>query len=249
MQAWPIENKRYNPVCIINMLELTIMSSLAKKTLSNTLLFFLGLALLIFLPSMTLNFWQGWVYLSVFYICVVLITIYFLKTDPKLMESRLKAGPTAEKEIEQKKIQTFTAICLLLLFVSCGLNQLYQWNSLNPIINLFANLFLIVGFAIVFLTFKINSHTSAVIEVDKNQKVISTGVYSLVRHPMYLGAVLILVATPLALNSLYSLFFSFAGIYGVILRLIAEEKYLTKNLSGYQGFCKKTRYHLIPFVW
>lgn len=176
------------------------------------------------------------------------ITIYLFKNDPKLLERRVNAGSTAEKEKSQKIIQAMASVCFCSIYIIAGFDYRFHWSSVSIYISLLANIFVILGFFIVFLVFKENSYTSAIIEVDKDQKVISTAPYALVRHPMYFGAILMLVFSSVALGSYWSLI-SVAALTFTIIRLLHEEKFLSKNLTGYDEYCEKVRYHLILFIW
>jgi protein-S-isoprenylcysteine O-methyltransferase Ste14 len=223
--------------------------NLSKKAFSGIFVFLVGLTLFIFLPAWDLFYWQGYLYLTVFSISVLLITFYFLKHDPKLIERRLNAGPTAEKDANQKVIQLFTGIALILLFVFSGFDHRLGLSSVSAFVVLLSNAVVLAGFVIVFLTFKVNSHASAIIEVEKNQKVISSGPYSVVRHPMYAGAVLLLFFTPLALGSVLGVVFVIPVIFGIVQRLLEEEKLLLRKLYGYAKYYRKTKFRLIPFIW
>ncbi|WP_088188920.1 isoprenylcysteine carboxylmethyltransferase family protein [Desulfosporosinus sp. FKA] len=225
------------------------MINLLGRTLAGFLMLIIALAAFIFLPAWTINYLQAWVYLLTFSISVILITLYLFKRDPQLLERRLKAGATAEKEKSQKAIQALANLFFCFVFIFAGLDFRFHWSRVPLNISLLANVFVVLGFYIVFLVFKENSYTSAIIEVDKNQKVISTGPYRLVRHPMYSGAILMMIFSPIALGSYWAVLFVMPLILTIVLRLLDEEKFLSKNLSGYTDYCKKVRYHLIPLLW
>ncbi len=207
------------------------------------------LGVLLFVPAWSVDFWQAWVFLFVFSIAVTAITLYFLKNDPKLIEGRLKAGPSAEKETTQKIIQAFASLFFILLIVVPALDHRFHWSEVPIHFVLVGDIFVLLGLLIVFLVFKENSYAAGVIEVGKEQKVISTGPYAIVRHPMYTGALLMLCFVPLALGSWWGLVFVFPMFVVIVLRLLDEEKFLSKNLPGYKEYCQKTRYRLVPFVW
>ena len=220
---------------------------LTIKTMLKVVAFFLVFAVFIFLPAGTFNFWNGWTFFAVFCISTLLITIYFLFKDPALIRRRIKSGETRK---EQKILQSISGFIFFVgLLVIPGLDFRFSWSSVPDVVIILSDIFVLIGFIIVFLVFRTNSYTSAIIEVSKGQKVISTGVYSIVRHPMYLGAVLILIFTPLALNSLWALIPALFICVFVVLRLLDEEKVLLNELDGYKEYCEKTRYHLIPFIW
>ena len=207
------------------------------------------LALALFLPAGSMAHWQVWAFLSVWTICVILITLYLIKYDKKLLESRVQAGPTAETQLSQKIIQALASLFFVALFIMAGLDFRFQWSSVAAVVSWISDGFIVAGFFIVFLVFKENSFTSAVIEVANDQKVISTGPYRIVRHPMYSGAFLLLLFVPLGLGSIIAVPFSLPLIAVIIIRLIEEEKFLVLNLAGYDEYQKKVRFRLIPFVW
>ncbi|MFD0678291.1 MULTISPECIES: methyltransferase family protein [unclassified Paenibacillus] len=219
---------------------------LKKKIYFRTLLFSIVFFIFLFLPAGSFNFWEAWIYFVIFLGSTFVINGYFLKRDPELIERRSNAK---EKEKEQKIFQTISGISFVGLLVLPGLDYRFDWSNVPLFIVFVADVIVLLGFSIVFLVFKENSYTSAIIEVNENQKVISTGPYALVRHPMYTGAMFIILFTPLALGSIWAVIPSITIIIFIVLRLLNEEKVLLKELKGYEEYCKKTRYHLIPFIW
>lgn len=205
--------------------------------------------LALFLPVWSLDYWQGWVYWINFFVCVSAISLYFIKKDITLIAKRLKAGPTAEKQRSQQVIQAIAALCFMLLLLIPPIDYHFHWSNVPVYIVILANIFVILGLATVFLVFRENTFTSAVIEVNENQKVISTGPYKIVRHPMYAGALLMLLFTPLALGSFWGLLAFIPMFLVITLRIVEEEKFLTINLPRYAEYCNKVRFRLIPFVW
>ncbi len=205
--------------------------------------------LLIFIPAGTLRFWQGWLFSMVFLASVVFLTFYFLKRDPHLIENRMKAGPGAEQRTGQKIIQAFTGTLAAILVIVPGLDHRYHWSSVPASIVILANTAVILGFLIIYWVFSENSFAASTIKVEAEQRVISTGPYRLVRHPMYAGGALLLLATPLALGSLWATPVAVAITIGIIVRLLDEERYLSANLPGYEAYCREVRYRLIPLVW
>lgn len=209
----------------------------------------IALWLALFVPSWSLDYWQAWIYWLLFLVSALAITFYFVKRDPKLIKSRIKAGPTAEKEAGQKIIQMLASIFFIVMLVVPSLDHHFHWSSVPVYLVVIADVFVVLGFLIVFLVFKENSHASGIIEVSEGQQVITTGPYGIVRHPMYAGAFLMLLFTPIALGSFLGVL-AVIPLFGIIvLRLIDEEKFLAKNLPGYIGYCQMTRYRLVPFIW
>lgn len=225
------------------------MNNLILRTIIGfiTLVLILGLAL--FLSAGSLNFWQAWVFLAVFSVCVILITAYLIKYDQRLLASRVKAGPMAETQKSQQIIQILASLFFIGLFIVPGLDFRFHWSNVPPVVSLIADGFVALSLFIVFLVFRENSYTSATIEVANEQKVITTGPYSVVRHPMYAGAFLLLIFTPLALGSWVGIPFALPVILVIVVRLLEEEKFLRATLSGYEEYRQKVRYRLIPFIW
>ena len=221
--------------------------TLVIETTLQIIVFFVVFAGLIFFSAGTLSFWYGWIFLTVFCISTLVITYYFLVKDPALIQRRIKPG---EERKEQKVFQTISGFLFFIgLLVLPGLDYRFSWSSVPTTIVILSNILILLGFLIVFLVFKSNSYTSATIEVSEGQKVVTAGVYSIVRHPMYFGAVLIILFAPLALDSLWALIPAFFICILVCLRLLDEEKLLMEKLEGYKEYCAKVRYHLIPFIW
>jgi protein-S-isoprenylcysteine O-methyltransferase Ste14 len=207
------------------------------------------LALCLFLSSGSFNYWQGWVFLAAFFIPSLAITFYFLKADPKLIQGRLKAGPIAEKQAIQKVIQGLASLFFILSLILGGLDYRFGWSHLPISLVRLGDGLVVLGFFAVFLVFKENSFASSVIRVRQKQKVISTGPYAFLRHPMYSGASLMLFGMPLALGSGWA-FIPILFLFAVIVaRLLAEEKFLSKKLPGYKAYCRKTPYRLVPYLW
>ena len=219
------------------------------KALIGLVFLLAALGFLIFLPAGTLSYHLAWIYLLAFAVSVILTTLYLFRNDPKLLERRLKAGATAEKENTQKVIQALANVFFCLVFIISGFDHRFHWSNVPEHFSLLADVFVLSGFYIVFLVFKENTYTSAIIEVAKDQKVISTGPYGLVRHPMYSGAILMILFSPIALGSYWAALCVLPLIFTIVLRLLDEERFLSKNLSGYTEYCKKVHYHLIPLIW
>jgi protein-S-isoprenylcysteine O-methyltransferase Ste14 len=224
------------------------MVDLGRRAFSGVAIMLGVLAIILSVSSWSLTFWQGWVYWLVFAVCVILITTYLLIYDPKLLERRLDAGPTAERESSQKIIQSVAGLLAIAFIVVPGLDHRFVWSELSPYVIAIGDVLVVCGFLIVFLVFRHNSFTSAIITVDRDQPVISTGPYAVVRHPMYAGALLIFLGTSLALGSAWSmlLFLPMTGV--IVQRMIAEEMYLCRNLVGYPEYCRKVRCRIIPLI-
>lgn len=223
--------------------------SLTRKAWEGITFFVVALALLLFVPAGTLWYWQGWIYLLVFSLSVISITLYLMKHDQELLQRRLKAGSMAETKKSQKLIQFVARIAFIALFVGSALDYRFYWSSVpNPII-IIGDVLVALGFFIVFLVFKENSFTAGTIEVDKKQTVISSGPYSIVHHPMYAGALIMLFGTPIALGSSAGLVAYPPMVAGSGWRLLDEEKFLSKELPGYTTYLKSVRWRLVPGIF
>jgi protein-S-isoprenylcysteine O-methyltransferase Ste14 len=204
---------------------------------------------LIFLPGWTLNYWQAWLFLFVFFASSLAITLYLMKADPELLERRVHGGSAAEKERSQKVIQRFAAMAFIATMVFPALDHRFRWSNVPLIGVLAGDLLVALGFFVVFLAFKENTFTSGIIEVAPEQKVISTGPYAIVRHPMYAGALVLLLGAPLALGSWWGLLTIVPMTIVLVWRLLDEERFLASNLAGYTGYQDKVRYRLAPLIW
>jgi protein-S-isoprenylcysteine O-methyltransferase Ste14 len=225
------------------------MNNLILKSFLGLVFLVLCLALALFLSAGSLGFWQAWVFLAVWTVCVGLITAYLVKYDQRLLASRVQAGPTAETQKIQQVIQSLASLFFIGLFIVPGLDYRFHWSVVPPALSWISDGFVALGFYFVFLVFKENSYTSAIIEVSTEQKVVTTGPYRVVRHPMYAGAILLLLFTPLALGSWVAIPFPLPLILVVAFRAREEEKFLRANLSGYVEYCQKVRYRLVPYIW
>ena len=225
------------------------MKSLTTQAFLGLVQLVVLIAILLFLPGWSFNYWQAWVFLAVFAISVFLITLYFLRKDPNLIQSRLKVGPVAEQQKSQKIIQALASIFFILPFIASSIDHRLGWSNVPVWVILLGDFLVALGLYIVFLVFRENTFTSATIEVKDEQKVISTGPYALIRHPMYSGAFIMLLGIPLALGSWWALVFVFLLFAAIVWRLLEEEKFLAKNLPGYTNYRQKVRYRLIPYIW
>ncbi|HUL42795.1 MAG TPA: isoprenylcysteine carboxylmethyltransferase family protein [Bacteroidota bacterium] len=211
------------------------------------LLLIMGLSL--FLAAGTLKYWEGWSYLLIFVLACVIITVYFLMKDPDLIRLRLKAGPMAEKRPVQKIIQLFTSLIFIAFFILAGLDHRFGWSNVPHPVVIAADIATALAFTFIFSVFRENSYTSGIIEIASRQHVISSGPYSIVRHPMYSGALALLVATPVALGSWWSLLLAVPMLILIILRVVDEEQLLRRNLSEYEEYCRQVPYRLLPRIW
>lgn len=219
---------------------------LNRKALFGLAKLLIWVGILVFLPAWSLHFWQAWIFWLILSASGSLINVYFLKRDPSLIARRL---PSAERESSQRIIQRFATVLFVTEIVVSGLDHRFHWSDVPPMLVVSGDLLVAMGFVAIFQVFKENSFASSIIEVNRTQSVISTGPYRIVRHPMYAGALLIAVFTPLALGSYWALLLFPLMSLTTMWRLLNEENFLARHLPGYDEYRLKTRYRLIPFVW
>ena len=225
------------------------MKNLNKKAFGGLLRLFIGLAVLLFLPAWTLDYRQAWIFLAVYSLPVLAGTLYLMKKDPKLLERRINAGPGSEKQRSQKILHFLVSKALIMAVVIPAIDHRYAWSAVPPYVVAAGDILVALGFLIVFFVFKENTFASAIIEVVNGQKVISTGPYALVRHPMYIGWLVTFLGVPLALGSWWGLFTIIPITLVIVWRLLDEETVLARNLPGYAEYRNRVRYRLVPFIW
>jgi protein-S-isoprenylcysteine O-methyltransferase Ste14 len=225
------------------------MDDLGKRAFLGLAKFQIALAAMIFLPAWSLTYWQGAVYWLLFGASLAVITLYFLRHEPSLVERRMRAGPAAESEPRQKLIQTINVALMAAIFILSALDDRFGWSSVASAVVLVADAAVLMGFFGMFLAFRANAFAAATVQIDQSQRVIDTGAYAFVRHPMYVGAILMFVATPPALGSWFGEI-PVALLIGMIAwRLLDEEAYLSKNLDGYSAYMRRVPARLVPGVW
>jgi protein-S-isoprenylcysteine O-methyltransferase Ste14 len=225
------------------------MNSLYIKALGGLFFVLLVMASLLFILAWTLDYWQAWTFLAIYFASSLAITLYLMKKDSKLLERRTSGGPTAEKEPAQRIIMSFTSLGFIGLIAFPAVDHRFAWSHMAPYVALAGDVLVVLGWCAIFLVFKENTFASAIIESAPDQEVISTGPYALVRHPMYAGAIVMLLGIPIALGSWWGLLPVIAIVPALLWRLFDEEKFLARNLPGYVEYQGKVRYRLIPLVW
>jgi protein-S-isoprenylcysteine O-methyltransferase Ste14 len=209
----------------------------------------LALIAMVFIPAGTLNYWQGWAYLVTAIFASVLYTIYLVKYDPALLQRRQQAGPSHEKEPAQKIIVLFIFAAFVTLIVFPPLDHRFGWSSVPWYVSVIGDALVALSFYFFYLVSKVNTYAAANVRVEEGQRVIDTGVYGLVRHPMYFGALFLIVGTPLALGSWWTLLLTPVFLLLLYFRIASEEKVLLRDLAGYAEYQRNVKYRLIPFVW
>ena len=219
------------------------------RILGRLLVVLLVMAAMLFVAAGTLDYWQAWLFLAAYAASSLAITLYLMRKDPALLERRKRGGPTAEKETTQKIIMSFASLAFIGLLVLPALDRRFAWSQMPPYAVLAGDLIFLLGWVAIFFVFKENSFASATVELAPEQRVISTGPYALVRHPMYAGGLVMLLGIPIALGSWWGLLVIVAMIPALIWRLIDEERFLARNLPGYAEYQRRLRYRLIPMIW
>jgi len=226
-----------------------MMEKLIWKAFGALALTLIVMGVILFLSAGTLDYWQAWVFLTVFTVAGLVITLYLMEKDPKLLERRMRGGPTAEKQTNQKIIQAITGLGFIGVLVVSALDYRWGWSEISDFVAILGDALIVFGYVIIFFVLKENTFASATIEIASEHKVISTGLYGLVRHPMYMGAFFYLVGIPLALGSWWGLLAIAVIMMALLWRILDEEKFLVNNLSGYSAYKQKVKYRLIPFIW
>ncbi|MBR0454342.1 MAG: isoprenylcysteine carboxylmethyltransferase family protein [Clostridia bacterium] len=211
--------------------------------------FLLGVVLvgvLLFLPAGTFSFFNGWLFMSILFIPMFLAGIVMMFKNPALLKSRLDAK---EKQKEQSLVIKLSGLMFLAGFIVAGLGVRFNWYILPTPVVIVATLLFLIAYLIYAEVLRENTYLSRTIEVQENQKVIDTGLYGIVRHPMYSATLLLFLSMPIVLGSVYSFLIFLAYPFIIAKRIKAEEEFLEKELSGYSEYKKKVKYRLIPFIW
>jgi protein-S-isoprenylcysteine O-methyltransferase Ste14 len=224
-------------------------AALLRQAWPRQLVFLVFITALLFAPAGTLDFWQAWLFLAVFVACMVPLGIYFVRTDPALVERRMRAGPAAEQEPVQKVAIGIVCAALLAMLIVPGFDRRWHWSGVPAWLTVVADATIVASFVIFFYVMKQNSFAAATVRVEREQTVVSTGLYGVVRHPMYMGTLPLTIAMPLALGSWWALLPVLAIVPPLVWRLIDEDRVLRRDLPGYAAYCARVRYRLVPGIW
>jgi len=223
------------------------------KTVSKLLVFTLVelvlFGVVLFVPAGTFNYWQAWVFLVVVALSASAPSIYLLLTNPVALQRRMRGGPTAEARMAQKVVIAGLYLSLAAMVVVSVLDHRFGWSPVPTAVCLVGDVLVGVGLGVVALVIVQNSYAAATVQVESGQTVVSTGLYGLVRHPMYTGNVIMMVGIPLALGSYWGLVFVVPGLIVLASRIRDEEKLLQQDLAGYREYSQKVRYRLVPGTW
>jgi protein-S-isoprenylcysteine O-methyltransferase Ste14 len=212
------------------------------------LLFFPTAGILVFLPAGTFDYWEARVFIAVFFACNLALTAYLVLKDPKLLERRMKAGPAAEKTKTQKIIMVLAFVFFASVAVFPALDHRFGWSDVPASVVVLGNILSVASYFGFYRILRENSYAAAAIQVEEGQKLISTGPYAIVRHPMYSAALIMSLGIVLALGSWVGLLALVPGILVVVWRFLDEEKFLHKDLPGYTEYTRKVRWRLIPGI-
>jgi len=204
---------------------------------------------LIFWPAGTFGYWQGWLFLGVFFASTIGFTVYLAIYDKPLLERRMKAGPQHEKERSQKIIVSLVNVAFFALVVVPALDYRYGWSPVAPWVSILGDGLIVLSFLFIFWVTRVNHFAASNIRVEREQYVIDTGPYAHVRHPMYAGAIWLFVGMPLALGSWWSLGLIVPFMPVLLWRLLDEEKILQRDLPGYSEYMRRVRFRLVPYAW
>ena len=225
--------------------------SLGSRLILRIVIGMFVIAMMLFLPAGTLRFWQGWAYLAVWFIPGLIFCLYFYKRDPALVERRLDSK---EKEKEQKVVMGVVYVVFPLAYLIPGLDFRFGWSyrRTGPVplwLEVASLAIVLASYLMTIWVMDVNRYAARTIRVETGQKVVSTGPYKWVRHPMYFGVLLMMLFTPLALGSYVALPIFALVLPALVFRLVNEEKVLRRDLPGYEEYCGGTRYRLIPYLW
>jgi len=219
------------------------------RTLRASITGLVVIAVLVFVPAGTVAYWQGWLFIIVFALSTNLIGLYLARNDPALLQRRMKFGPQAEPRPVQKALVGLAFVAFSALPVVSALDHRLGWSDVPDWVSVFGAFLVWLGLMIDLLVFRRNSFGASTIETMEGQTVISSGPYALVRHPMYVGALVMLVGVPLALGSYWGLLFVIVFVPVLALRILDEEAMLLRELDGYAEYTRSVRYRLVPGVW
>jgi len=221
-------------------------NDLARTVAVRILLAIPALLAIFFLPAGTWDYWEAWAYLLILLIPMSFVLLYLLRNSPQLLERRMRMR---EKEAEQSRIVAISILYYLLVFMLPGLDKRFGWSETPVALVVAAQAIVLLSYGLVFLVFRENSYASRVVEVEEQQTVIDSGPYAVVRHPMYVGVILMFVFSPLALGSYWAMLPALLIVPLLMARIRNEEVVLLRDLPGYEAYTQRVKYRLLPGVW
>src|SRR5947209_4901100 len=222
---------------------------MALRLTASSIFGLVATGLILFVPAGTLNYWQGWVFIAVFVAATLGPTIYLARTNPAALRRRMHAGPRAETRTAQKIIITGSMVDMFGMMAFSAFDHRMGWSTVPGWVSVLGDVLVVVGLSVAMLVVIQNSYAAATVRVEAGQQLTSGGVYKYVRHPMYVGNVIMMTGIPLALGSYWGLLFVVPGVAVLVFRILDEEKLLIDELAGYREYAQRVRYRLVPNVW
>ena len=207
------------------------------------------LGFILFYPAGTFDYWQAWVFIATFTIATIVPSLYLARTNPAALQRRMHAGPLAEGRTVQKFIIIGVVFGLFAMIVLSAFDHRFGWSSVPAVVCVIGDVLIVAGLTLATMVVIQNSYAAATVKVEYGQQLASTGLYKLVRHPMYAASVILMVGMPLALGSYWGLLVLILGLLVLVFRIRDEEKLLTQELAGYREYRERVRYRLMPYVW
>lgn len=222
---------------------------LAVQTAVSAVFGLLFFVVLLFVPAGTWHYWQAWVFIAVFTVSTLLPTGYLAVKRPATLRRRMRAGPHAETRPVQRVVMTATLLTIVAMLVASAADHRFGWSHVPAGVVVAGNILVGVGLGLAQLVVIQNSYAAATITVESEQTLASTGLYAVVRHPMYAGALIMMAGTPPALGSYWGWLALAPAVAALVVRILDEEKMLAEQLPGYRQYCRQVRYRLVPHLW
>lgn len=219
------------------------------KAIASSLFGFVLFGVCLFLPAGTFNYWQAWLFIAVFLVTSAVPSIYWAVKRPDVLRRRMNAGPAAETRPAQKIIVAGIYLWFTALLAVSALDHRFGWSNVPTTVIVVGDVLVALGLGVTLVVVQQNSYAAANITVEADQELVSTGLYGLVRHPMYFGALIMGVGVPLALDSYWGLVLMIPGVFVLAFRILDEEKMLNQELHGYGEYTQKVHHRLVPGVW
>jgi len=205
--------------------------------------------LLLFWPAGTFDYWQAWVFLAIYGVISIACCLYWGLTNPAVLQRRLRGGPRAETRLTQKLASTALITAFAAVFVLSALDHRFGWSAVPTAVSVICEVVVVAGLSLGVLAVVQNGYAAANITVEDEQPVISTGMYGLLRHPMYFSLLVTMVGLAPALGSYWALAGALISVPILVVRILDEERLLTRQLAGYRDYTRQIRYRLVPGIW